>query len=68
MTNSPLNLEQAVSIVAPLVIDIVKALRERHGVEPSLEQVQAELATVENRARLEAEAFYLHHPEQRPKA
>lgn len=61
-----ITISQAVDLVTPIVVAIVKTLRERHGAEPTLEQVQAELATAENRARVEAEAFYLRHPEQRP--
>lgn len=66
MTPVTLTLDQAIAALAPVVVDVVKALRERLGAEPSLDQLHAELATADSRARLEAEAFYLHHPEQRP--
>lgn len=52
-----------IKVGAPLVLALVARLRERHGTEPTLEQVQAELATDEAAARAEASAFYARHPE-----
>lgn len=66
MSQVQLNIGDSITVLAPLVIDLIKALRERHGTEPTLAQVQAELASDEFRARAEAEAFYFRHPDQRP--
>lgn len=65
-SSAQLTVDDAITVLTPIVIDVVQTLRERQGAEPTLAQVQAELATDENRARAEAEAFYLRHPEQRP--
>lgn len=51
----------------PLILGIVDRIRARHE-EPTLEAVQAELASDEARIRAEAHAFYARHPELHPGA
>lgn len=60
------DLDHAIDILAPIILDVVKTLQERNSGEPTLEQVKAELSSDKGRARAEAVAFYQRHPDLRP--